>query len=113
MERWLSGRRHVPAKDAYSVKGYRGFKSHSFRRKEKDAPACVLLGFEVSAMFFAFREKQCEPAFTTGQRFAARLKEIPLSLMRQKTCRPLPERFEEIPLANSLALRRGFEVSAM
>ncbi len=29
-ERWLSGRRHVPAKDAYSY-GYRGFKSLSFR----------------------------------------------------------------------------------
>lgn len=30
MERWLSGRKHVPAKDAYLC-GYRGFESLSFR----------------------------------------------------------------------------------
>ncbi len=30
MGRWLSGRRHVPAKDAYPY-GYRGFESLSFR----------------------------------------------------------------------------------
>lgn len=32
LERWLSGRKHVPAKDAYP-KGYRGFESLSFRIK--------------------------------------------------------------------------------
>lgn len=31
MERWLSGRKHVPAKDAYPIPGYRGFESLSFR----------------------------------------------------------------------------------
>ena len=30
MERWLSGRKHIPAKDAYPY-GYRGFESHPFR----------------------------------------------------------------------------------
>lgn len=30
LERWLSGRKHIPAKDAYPYR-YRGFKSHSFR----------------------------------------------------------------------------------
>lgn len=30
-ERWLSGRKHVPAKDAYPLNGYRGFESLSFR----------------------------------------------------------------------------------
>lgn len=31
LERWLSGRKHIPAKDAYPYSRYRGFKSHSFR----------------------------------------------------------------------------------
>jgi hypothetical protein len=38
LETWPSGRRHIPAKDAYGLYLYRGFESHRLRQLPEKAP---------------------------------------------------------------------------
>ena len=54
LERWLSGRRHVPAKDAYSLKGTEGSNPSLSERSEEKSDTPLGLsrrGFEVSALY--------------------------------------------------------------
>src|SRR5450830_1898752 len=73
METWPSGRRHIPAKDAYGLYLYRGFESHRLRQNQIKKPPLR------EAFLFVWTERWDSKTERPAGREAIRIAHLPRS----------------------------------